>query len=74
MAHGPSHKKFSAHWLFGENSWYQQSGLKEYLTDADSEPSGARKGLFAVDLKLGDQEMTIIYLIGALVIYTIVIK
>lgn len=73
MAHGPSHKKYGAHWLFGENSWYQQSGLKEMLTDVEPNNSNG-KGLFAVDLKIGDNEMMIIYLIGAVVIYNTFVK
>ena len=73
MAHGPSHKRFSAHWLFGENSWYQQSGIKKMLTDSDAQLSND-KGLFAVDLKFGDKEMIIIYLLGAVVIYNTFVK
>lgn len=72
MAHGPSHKRFGAHWFFGENSWYQQSGAKEKLTGAKSQDSG--KGLFTVDLKFGDNELMIILLIGAVVIYNSFVK
>lgn len=74
MAHGPSHKKFGAHWLFGENSWYQQSGLKERLTGAESKGDG--KGGFgklgSIDLTLGQQEMMLIYIISAVVIFRMI--
>lgn len=66
--------KYDAHWWFGENSLYAQSGAKEKITGVESD--GSIWGDFAVpteidlspDLKLG------LMVVGGLIAFKILVK
>lgn len=69
--------KYSAGWWFGKNSWWAQSGAKEYVTGA--KPNGNKKGWFEglgikVEHDIPDEQKVILYGVIGLVLFKILMK